>query len=86
MWDVYVGYVDRDSTKTFGAFSRDTYILRHEKLNDHRADYGFETTRPVPGEPLSRGSFARWYLDRFIEASFSVRPYSISPLAHSSSL
>ncbi|KAI0338097.1 hypothetical protein BDW22DRAFT_810294 [Trametopsis cervina] len=32
-------------------------------------DYGFSTTRPVKGETLQSGSFARWYLDMFIEAA-----------------
>ncbi|KAF7794180.1 hypothetical protein EIP86_005311 [Pleurotus ostreatoroseus] len=32
-------------------------------------DYGFSSTRPVKGESLSTGAFARWYLDLFIDAA-----------------
>lgn len=32
-------------------------------------DYGFSSTRPVKGESLECGSFARWYLDHFIDAA-----------------
>ncbi|GJE94120.1 hypothetical protein PsYK624_102880 [Phanerochaete sordida] len=32
-------------------------------------DYGFASTRPVKGETLDCGSFARWYLDLFIDAA-----------------
>ena len=30
-------------------------------------DYGFTSTRPVKGETLDCGSFARWYLDLFMK-------------------
>ncbi|KAI0698024.1 hypothetical protein BC835DRAFT_1413354 [Cytidiella melzeri] len=36
-------------------------------------DYGFSSTRPVAGETLQTGSFARWYLDMFIEAALKDR-------------
>ncbi|KAJ3552545.1 hypothetical protein NM688_g4098 [Phlebia brevispora] len=32
-------------------------------------DYGFSSTRPVSGESLSNGTFARWYLDLFVDAA-----------------
>ena len=35
----------------------------------HVTDYGFPTTRPVLGETLSRGRWARLWLDWFVDAA-----------------
>lgn len=76
----------RDSTKTFGrSYSSGTYI--DASLTIFRSDYGFSSTRPVKGESLSTGAFARWYLDLFIDAAMHVSIYltdnSVYLLIHS---
>lgn len=71
----------RDSTKTFGSsYSYDTYV--DATLTTFRLDYGFSSTRPVKGESLSTGAFARWYLDLFIDAAMHVSIYSVNVLTY----
>ena len=41
-------------------------------LNQLVADYGFASTRPAQGETLKAGSFARWYLDLFLDGAIKV--------------
>ena len=47
-------------------------------------DYGFPSTRPAKGETLRAGSFARWYLDLFIDAALKVGEKHIKSLFLSS--
>jgi hypothetical protein len=43
----------------------------------NNVDYGYSSTVPVLGEPLSTGGFVRWYLHRMNMVSFYVRLFNI---------